>query len=794
MSTYASHGSSLDEPSPVTAGSVTPGAATESHPRSATHGLGPSAASEPGSSARSERHRVPVLAGWSSPVVAGLLVVSATLLSAFVLVVPWPLDVPLSWSGDTFQHAAMVQSADWTGAPGELLNAGAPHGVDWSALPSGGERLHLMILSALEALSGSVWVAGTLHLLVVLVITSLASFFVFRWMGVGDLLAGAGALVFTYSPAIYNHIAYGHPFLVGLYPVPLTVYLVLRWSHRWGGVRSPSPPGRASAPGARPGEQARAPAMVRRFGPSAVAVVLIGTSSTYYAAFAVFLSALFGLVVAVRRSDWRGSLPGLAVASAIGSVVLASSLPDLLGRPEVAEMQRKLSDSTRFALNPVEMLLPQEGHPLLGSVWTASSAVAVGSVSAAGLVILALHLVRRSGRERDETDRSLTSLATLAALGAVVGVGGGVGWLIARAGLRELRAWSRISVFIGFCGIAAVVLAVQRSRANWTDRRAGTRVESFVWSRSLIVVALVVVLALFDQRAPLASRGSVETDMREDRSLVRSMSEVLPAGALVLEWPAVSFPDDFGSGRLLTPALLSEDLRFSAGTFRGGPGDWQQSWALEDLHDQVDAAAAGGFDALLIQVDHPLWPGEDASRAVRSVAGPATAGSSQGTWEWYDLRPLRSDLSDEFGAHNLEEFADQMLRPLGVSFSGTPGFPSMDRERDAALGPSGAVRVRAHDGDDSPVVVSLTVRTAEGSRVVLSAGGASTTVTPGPDGRQVVLEVPLESGHGELAVKIDGAALGRGIGRPEVFAELTDVQVFDADLADSPVLVPAALR
>lgn len=720
-----------------------------------------------------------------------LIVALAAVFVALILITPWPLDSPLSWSGDTFQHAALARSANWMGGPGTLSNMGAPAGVDWSSLPTGGERLHLVVLGGITSITGNVWFAANVHLLIVLALTAVCAFLVIRWMGVSELLAGAAGLVFAFLPAVYNHIAYGHPFLVGLYPVPLAVYLMVRWSGR-------APECQSIGSRSSGGETGTASAgWLGRFGPSVCAVLLIGMSSTYYAAFAAILSVLFGIVIAVRRLQWRAAIPNLATAAAIFSVLLVSSAPELLRPSVAADIQRKLSDATRFALKPLELLLPQEGHPLrLLSGWGAGSDVALGLVAATGVLLLVFHVIRKLGRERDETDRWLTSLATMAVLGLAVGTNGGVGWLIARAGFRDLRVWSRMSVFVGFCGIAAVAVVGQRSMARWAaDPKTGGRMARLAWSRPVILVALVVVLALLDQRAALPSPAAVRADMQEDVALVREMSRSLPPGSLVLEWPVIAFPDDFGSDRLLAPALLGDNLRFSAGVFRGGPSDWQQSWALEEVPDQLNAAAAAGFDALLVQVDHHLWEDPDVLLGeVRSTLGPPEGTSANGTWQWFDLRGLQEHQRAEFSYQQLETFASQMFRPVGVTVAGTPGFPSTGSERDAVLGPSGAVELTSYDDDASSLLVAFEVAAASGSKVSIESGGKVLTLTPGSDGQDVVVPVRLSHGRGDARITVDGKPLGNEVGTTPVFAEIRYLQVFDAGLADSPVVVPAALR
>ncbi len=705
-----------------------------------------------------------------------LLVFVLAVAAAAVLMVPFPLDEPVAWGGDSLEHAVLVDSANWLGEPGYSTETGAPHGVDWAWAPSGGERANLAAISVLKSVTGDLWVALSLHLLAVVGITAVAAFAVVRWLGASSLLAGAAGLVFALTSPVYDHIEEGHLFLFGLYPVPLAVYLACRWT------------------GWNPGGGHRSARDLLRdrstLAATIVSVLAVALSSTYYALFAVLLVGMLAVLVAIRRLDWRAAVPGIAVAASIGLVLVLSSLPALLSG-DAPRLDRKLSDSTRFALDPIQSLLPQRENLFgVADTWGASPSEAVGLVAAAGLAWLGWVLLRHLGRGDGRADGLMLRLAALVALSLAVGVPGGLGWLIARFGAQELRAWSRVSVFIAFVGVA--VLAVLVTRAV-TRAAVGTDEGEPAAARGLLAGTVVVVLlALLGQRSMLPDRQHVQELRAEAAVATAALEEALAQGSSVLVWPAGSYLSDFGPGQVLAPPVLGDTLEYSSGSFRGGPGDWQLTWALEDVDSQLEAAAAAGFDAVLVDGAHHLLGDVDGfAESITAVAGDP-AGSA-GSWQWWLLDDLRSELAEQYGAAAVEAFGANAVRPLGIVVDGTPGFPSTGRERDYALGAEGSIAVRSHDADDAEVVVAFEVVAAPDSTVTLSTGADSRTLTPGRSGDAVVVSVDLLDGHGEILVTTDGRPLRRAGADPAVYAELRDVQAFDAALASSPVVVPKAL-
>ncbi len=676
-----------------------------------------------------------------------LVVAGVALLIGLVVFRPWPLDQPVVYRGDVFQHLALTQAADDLGEVTRSPQLGAPGaGVSWSAFPTGMERLQVVVLRALDALSGDVFVALNLYLLLGLVVTAAVTFAVLRWLRIRPRIAGAAAIVIALAPAWSDAVFAGHLFLFAIYPVPLGIYLACWALDRTG--RRPWP--------------ARGSIAL-----AGVASVVVALSSSYYATFTVLVVGCLGVAAAVRRRDARRLIGPALVVVAIGVTAAASLAPQLLERrhePTSTAIERTVADARLYGLDPVDLLVERSDHPIgpLAALGGAIDATAqdervssvFGLAALAGLVWLAAVSTRRWRRPRDTTDATAVRLAAVGAVGLAFAVSGGLGLVLAELGFTQIRGWSRMTAFVYVAAIAGLALLGQRA----LDRSSLSR------TTATRVVVAVAALAVLDQGLGVPDRALAASSAAADRAVVAQLESRLGPRGRVFELPVVSFPDDPGSERLLAPSLVGSDLRLSGGFFRGGADDWQMSWCRQPTPELVRAVASAGFDALLVQRDHHLVEHADALQSELTALLGAPGGSSpDGTWVWWDLRPERSQLVRDHGRSVVSAAGDLVTRPIGVSYRGTVLYSSAGRAFDGA----GSVALRRLDGDVHPLQVQLHVAAAPGATVEVGGrpvdldahgdGVARLTVTP----RAATTEVPVTVRGGDHVTVADVSVLDR---------------------------------
>ncbi len=667
--------------------------------------------------------------------VVGLL----ALVLAVVIFRPWPLDDPVIYSNDTFQHLAILQATDGVGSPGASPSLGAPGAVDWSVFPTGTERLQLVEMQVLLAVTGSAITAMNLYLLLAVTATAVVSFAVLRWMGLRPVLAGAVGIVVAFGPAVASAVVGGHLFLVSLVPVALGTYLAL-----WATMTDPTQLRHRGG----------------RLAPAA-AVLVVALSSAYFTAFSLVLISVMGVAVALRARSLRRLVLPLATVLLTGAVAALSLLPDLIrraGDPAASALRRTAADVRRYSLRPQDLFSLDQDHPLhhltdalrdLGpSGARPVTGTMVGVVALLGCAVVVTVAVRHGREPRDRDDRVNSRLAVVVVTALAMAVTGGVGTVLGDLGVTQIRAWSRMVVFLGFAALAGLALAAQRaaSRHRWSPGRVTA------------AVVAVAVLALLDQGLVRTDPGAADA-VASDRALVADLTSALGPDAAVFEVPVVSFPDDPGSGRLLAPAVLSDgSLKFSAGFFRGGEDDWQLSWCRRPSAQFVRAVTAVGFDALLVQRNHHLIDDvDDLEAQLLATLGPPTGVSEDGAFAWYDLRPLHAELVAEHGAAAVERAGGIVTRPIGVDYEGVTDLRKVGR----VMADGGDVVLRRLDDDTSPVQLTLQVA---------SDGGDPVPEVDDVDMAGSDVSVPIE---GDAPVTVSG------------------VSVIDRRALDDPVLGPA---
>ena len=195
---------------------------------------------------------------------------------------------------------------------------------------------------------------------------------------------------------------------------------------------------------------------------------------------------------------------------------------------------------------------------------------ALGLIGAAGFVLLLLHLL--TGNRILPAIPALVTLARGNLVALLFGVSGGVGALVALLVTPQFRALNRISVFIAFFSIAAVVAAIDRGVGRLGEVAGSGDVRRRRCPRSLCVRRS----ATHSSRPGVSTRGYVR-----QRPCVRGAHRA-PAAARRDGLSAAIHAVPGGARRshrepLYSPMRMfvhSRDLRWSYGGMKGRPGDY----------------------------------------------------------------------------------------------------------------------------------------------------------------------------------------------------------------------------
>lgn len=681
----------------------------------------------------------PTRGAWRPYVRDGALVTALTLTVLVILLKLWdqPLGVPFLYFTDGISETAIVKGILDHGWYQVNPSLGFPFSLDFGDYPLGSDNAHWLLIKAIGVFTGDAALVLNLYFLASFALISLSAFFVLRKLGISRWFAMTAAVLYSFLP---YHVMRGtyHVHLGAFWSVPIACLLIIYV------MRDPPPLFR------REGGRLVRDLRSKRTLLFALGCVLLGSTGIYYAAFTVVLVVSVGALRWLSARDWRPIAAALALSAVIGGTLLVNNLPSIVHRlqdganPEVA--QRVAAEADVYALRPIQLLVPVPGHRIaLFSRVTAKSLSAplnsegtsyLGLIGAIGLVALVLagltRLVGSSASARADNLPLELSSPTLIAI--LFGVSGGLSWVFGLAGLVEIRAWNRISVFLGFFALAAL--------AWWADRRAA-RVR-WVQARPLLVPAIalvVVVVGVLDQTSShiIPDARPFEASFESDQRFVERVESQLAPAAAVFQLPFLPFPEAQVEAEALgirdydpmRGYLHSDRLRWSFGGMRAREGDWQQSVSMWPVPDLLDAVTAVGFRGLWIDRLGYRDGARGLEQQVGDVLGVEPIVSDDERFSFFRLTAHARDQREELGEPGVEALRRDVLAVPRVSIIvGLTPVPRGVASTSLEGGRDGQIGVRNRDDTVQKVVITGRLRstTAASGSVQLRIRGERMSV------------------------------------------------------------------
>ncbi len=536
--------------------------------------------------------------------------------------------VPFYNSFDVTLNAGMFKTVLLRGWYFDNPKLGFPTGANLRDFPLG-DGWHLGFLRVFSVVSRDWALALNTMYLGAFVLIVATAYLALRWLHVGPVVAAGGAVVTALLP---YHFARNemHVLLADYSAIPLVVALAVALL--------------ADSPWVRLGGRA----VPRWRWVAAIAVVVwAGGTGTYYAVLSALLLASTTVVASLARRRPEPALSGLLLAGVIGIVLGLQFVPTLLldahhGRDTAFD--RSFNEVTVFSLRPLPLVTPIPEHRIraLGaparkyakSLYPSEPGQALGLVAAGGLVVLlassAGRLVGGRGpREPDDRALALLGFTTLA-----FGVTAGGGAALAIAGFTQIRSWNRLSIFLGFIGVAAAARALDRL----LRRRAAAPMVV------LAVVALCTTVAVLDQTsgADIPPYRAASEEFVTERTFVQNIEQTFGRDAAVLQLPYMQYPESPPIARMVDYShqrgwLHSDTLRWSYGAVKGRR-IWQDGQLGLSVPEQLRRARRAGFTAVWVDRYGYADGGAQIERALGACLGKAVAVESDQRRVLFDLR------------------------------------------------------------------------------------------------------------------------------------------------------------
>jgi phosphoglycerol transferase len=357
----------------------------------------------------------------------------------------------------------------------------------------------------------------------------------------------------------------------------------------------------------------------------------------------------------------------------VGLIVLAglaNLTPSLVywGRhgPNQERAGRMPAEAEIYGLRIAQLLLPVTHHRL---AWLAhlkerynraallvneNDSAALGLVGSLGFVLLLGRLLLRHEPDAQARETTVPLLArranrasplwqglSLLNLGAVLlAVRGGLGGLVAMR-LTWIRGYNRISVFIGFFALFAVVLGLEALRRRYARSARGN-------AAYLGLLGLLLCGGLLDQ-APhgcIVPAARVRPAFAHDAAFLQRVEASVPAQSMIFQLPYAAFPEQgaveaMGDYELLRACLHSRTLRWSHGAMRGREADaWQRAVAGQPPPELVRTLIQAGFGGIYVDRFGYRDRAVKLEKALTGLIGREPLVSGNGRLAFFSLSPL----------------------------------------------------------------------------------------------------------------------------------------------------------
>jgi phosphoglycerol transferase len=359
-----------------------------------------------------------------------------------------------------------------------------------------------------------------------------------------------------------------------------------------------------------------------------VALLILASFGIYYALFGMMVLVVSALLAALLYKSWTHLRVGFMVCGAVFLGLLLNVAPSLMHLatqgPNLEGVQRAPAESELYGLKLTQMFLPRGDHRLDSFYDVASQynnhfpmvteniSASLGAANSLGLLLLILSIfaapmVLNSADKNTQNKRFPNQMLIMGLLACslfFVATVGGFSSLFAMLVSASIRSWNRISIFIEFISVAALMLCLN----ELLRRYVGHINHKYKIGLQTLVAGLLVFYGVADQTVKPcpACLNSNQTLFEHDKSFIQSIEKSVPAGSAIYQLPYMGYPEfsavnNLGSYDQARGHLHSNALKWSFGGIRGREGDWfYRKLAHLPIEQQLTVVQALGFAGVYI--------------------------------------------------------------------------------------------------------------------------------------------------------------------------------------------------
>jgi phosphoglycerol transferase len=497
---------------------------------------------------------------------------------------------------------------------------GAPAGLTFEGYPAL-ENFHWAVIKLISLFTADHALVLNIFYLLTFPLTAITSFYFLRHFKFSFGTALVVSLLYSFLP--YHFFQSYHLMMAAYYLVPLMV-LVIMWICLEDRLQ---------------GRKAIA----------SIAICLIaGSCGVYYPYFFCFLLLAAGLFSSWNRCSYAPLVAALVLAGVVAGTLVINHLPTIIYQRthgSAAMGSRSVGDAEIMGLKITQLLLPIGGHRNeklaalkhrynLGPLINENDTSSLGIVGSIGFLLL---LGAIFSRQKMPGLLQALSGSNLAAV--LLGTIGGLGVLFNLLVSPQIRAYTRISVFIAFFSLIGVAWLL-----DTLFKKLSTPPLRVVYHVGLAVVLVVGVL---DQTTTtfffVPEYEKNKRDYESDADFVSRIEASLPPHAMVFQLPYMPFPESPPLHQMRAyehykAYLHSKTLRWSYGVPPGEQQDkWQQSVAAQPPPELLNSVRAAGFSGIYVNLDGYEDRGAKLKGELTSALGVEPIVNREGNLVFFNL-------------------------------------------------------------------------------------------------------------------------------------------------------------
>ncbi|MDQ2921683.1 MAG: hypothetical protein M3R52_08775 [Acidobacteriota bacterium] len=600
----------------------------------------------------------------------------------------WRADprTPFEYGGDALFYGMVIKGIVDNGWYLRNNLIGMPGGSELFYFPMA-DNLHFLLIKLFSLFTSDYALILNFYFLLTFPLTTISALYVFRHFKISYLIAVLGSLLYTFLP--YHFLRNQHHLVAVYYIVPLMV-MVLLWVFSGRLLENSGDDNKSGG---------RLNLRSKRFIASIIICLLIASGCLgYYAFFGCFFLLVAGVAAALYWKSVRHLTVSLILVAVVFSGFVINLVPNMIyirRQGESRTVERNTGEAEAYGLKITQLLLPIDGHripalarlkekynsaaPMVNENRTSTLGVvgSIGFLTLLGWLLFRKPVAGQMG-EGDETSALLSQLSILNIGGVLLATIGGFGSMFALLISPQLRSYNRVSPYLAFFSLFAVVLLLERVYR----RRANTGQARTIFQASL---GLILLLGILDQTGKgisfVPQYAAFGAENASDADFVRRIEAAVPHAAMIFQLPYVPFPENPPVNLMqdyehFRPYLHSKHLRWSYGAIKDRDiARWQMSTANLPTDQLLETISIAGFSGIYLDRKGYADNGAELEAKLRSLLGIDPLVSPNNQMSFFNLGGYNSKLAEKYNGE-LGSKRQMVLHPLTPEWSG--GFSDLE--------------------------------------------------------------------------------------------------------------------